>query len=437
MPVANTVDGTDTVPAFALPKAEIAVAGRPQGFHRQREGAQQNVDGCEVKKSPPIFVEEFAGITKSVMIFGSLAVPNAKNVTKRTAFSKAEGRKSGRSFQQITATIPRSLAHDPAYGLINRGTGEDKLKKKLGKPREKETQNKKRRRRGRRPGHRRRQRVNDEREIKRKQNISKPGNKENKNQKSRGRSWLWPVSTPSPSSSSSSSSTKETEEATSGEPEERERKREQERRGLETEGEGNKIEGRKQRPEVLHRVSASLRPGSAAGVCNTIDPEGSPYSLTGHDMTVVEANGSYEPGPCPLPLVPPDPNHPQKQPPTVPTIGPLWNDISSKIGSKFCILGSSSFHNQRLLSARSRYFYYQPHQECYEADCASAAIGRRRSHVFRCDLLNENVNPGSEALNSMANTNDAEATGEENSRVGADDDEETEDVSDLNTNREV
>lgn len=42
-----------------------------------------------------------------------------------------------------------------------------------------------------------------------------------------------------------------------------------------------------------------------------------------------------------------------------------------------------------------------------------------------------------EALNSMANTNDAEATGEENSRVGADDDEETEDVSALNTNREV
>ena len=27
MPVANTVDGTDTVPAFAFPKAEIAVAG--------------------------------------------------------------------------------------------------------------------------------------------------------------------------------------------------------------------------------------------------------------------------------------------------------------------------------------------------------------------------------------------------------------------------
>ncbi|KAJ6987503.1 hypothetical protein NC653_020681 [Populus alba x Populus x berolinensis] len=59
------------------------------------------------------------------------------------------------------------------------------------------------------------------------------------------------------------------------------------------------------------------------------------------------------------------------------------------------------------------------------SNCASAAIGRRRSHVFRCDLLNENVNPGSE-----------EATGEENSRVGADDDEETEDVSALNTNRE-
>jgi len=44
----------------------------------------------KVKKSPPIFVEEFAGITKSVMIFGSLAVTKAKNVTKRTAFSKAE-----------------------------------------------------------------------------------------------------------------------------------------------------------------------------------------------------------------------------------------------------------------------------------------------------------------------------------------------------------
>ncbi|KAL3581787.1 hypothetical protein D5086_016119 [Populus alba] len=42
----------------------------------------------------------------------------------------------------------------------------------------------------------------------------------------------------------------------------------------------------------------------------------------------------------------------------------------------------------------------------------------------------------SSALNSMASTNDAEATGEENSRVGADDDEETEDVSALNTNRE-
>jgi hypothetical protein len=27
MAVANTVDGTDTVPAFAFPKAEIAVAG--------------------------------------------------------------------------------------------------------------------------------------------------------------------------------------------------------------------------------------------------------------------------------------------------------------------------------------------------------------------------------------------------------------------------
>ncbi|KAG6765568.1 hypothetical protein POTOM_029616 [Populus tomentosa] len=43
----------------------------------------------------------------------------------------------------------------------------------------------------------------------------------------------------------------------------------------------------------------------------------------------------------------------------------------------------------------------------------------------------------SSALNSMASTNDAEATGEENSRVGADDDEETQDVSALNTNREV
>ena len=53
---------------------------------------------------------------------------------------------------------------------------------------------------------------------------------------------------------------KETEEATSGEPEERERERDLERRGLETEGEGNNIGGRKQRPEVLHRVSASLHP---------------------------------------------------------------------------------------------------------------------------------------------------------------------------------
>lgn len=42
-----------------------------------------------------------------------------------------------------------------------------------------------------------------------------------------------------------------------------------------------------------------------------------------------------------------------------------------------------------------------------------------------------------EALNSMANTNDAEATEEENSKVGADDEEETEDVAALNTNREV
>jgi len=45
----------------------------------------------------------------------------------------------------------------------------------------------------------------------------------------------------------------------SREPEEREI--EQERRGSETEGEGNEIGGRRQRPEVLHRVSATLRPG--------------------------------------------------------------------------------------------------------------------------------------------------------------------------------
>jgi len=49
------------------------------------------------------------------------------------------------------------------------------------------------------------------------------------------------------------------EKATSREPEERET--EQERRGSKTEGEGNEIGGRRQRPEVLHRVSASLRPG--------------------------------------------------------------------------------------------------------------------------------------------------------------------------------
>ncbi|KAL9402213.1 hypothetical protein Peur_006062 [Populus x canadensis] len=104
------------------------------------------------------------------------------------------------------------------------------------------------------------------------------------------------------------------------------------------------------------------------------------------------------------------PNHPQKQPPTVPTIGPLWNDISSKIGSKFCILGSSSLADT----------------DCKGCFLSPTAIGRRRSHVFRCDMLDENVNPGSE-----------EATEEENSKVGADDEEETEDVAALNTNREV
>jgi hypothetical protein len=42
------------------------------------------------------------------------------------------------------------------------------------------------------------------------------------------------------------------------------REKEQERRGSKTEGEGNKIGGRRQRPEILHRVSASLRTVTSA-----------------------------------------------------------------------------------------------------------------------------------------------------------------------------
>ncbi|KAG6763893.1 hypothetical protein POTOM_031340 [Populus tomentosa] len=193
----------------------------------------------------------------------------------------------------------------------------------------------------------------------------------------------------------------------------------------------------------------------------------------GHDMTVVEANGSY--------------------PPTVPTIGPLWNDISSKIGSKFCILGSSSAFDQcpppdgkelanfdiysvaKNINGTSSNRIYSlwfnstvgvvlQNANTVTANNSETHSGHLHRHDFwalGCDLLNENVNPGSEgkvevvmcfvepvtvrktgfelrfleALNSMANTNDAEATGEENSRVDADDDEETEDVSALNTNR--
>jgi len=51
---------------------------------------------------------------------------------------------------------------------------------------------------------------------------------------------------------------------------EQKREKEQEIRGSETEGEGNKIGGRRLRPEILHRVSASLRTGKSVFVFSSL-----------------------------------------------------------------------------------------------------------------------------------------------------------------------
>ncbi|KAI5574561.1 hypothetical protein BDE02_10G152600 [Populus trichocarpa] len=160
-----------------------------------------------------------------------------------------------------------------------------------------------------------------------------------------------------------------------------------------------------------YNCSLSTASGIAAGVCNTTNPECSPYSLTvvpgktyrlrigsltslsalsfeieGHDMTVVEADGNYvEPfairnlyiysGETYSVLVKADqdssrnywatinvvarkpatptglaifnyyPNHPQKQPPTVPTTGPLWNDTTSRLAQSLAFKARQGFIN--------------------------------------------------------------------------------------------
>ncbi|KAK6922973.1 Multicopper oxidase, N-terminal [Dillenia turbinata] len=148
--------------------------------------------------------------------------------------------------------------------------------------------------------------------------------------------------------------------------------------------------------------------GTGSGVCNSTNPECSPYVMTivpgktyrlrGHNLTVVEADGHYvEPftvknlfiysgetysvlvkanqdpsrnywitsnvvsrkpaTPTGLGVFNYYPNHPRRRPPTVPTSGPVWNDTAPRLAQSLGIKAEQGYiHSPPLTSDRVMVF---------------------------------------------------------------------------------